>query len=103
MVVIESPNLSIAWAQLFLKLMEKGTKELSPVGITITEFDRTGLPMEQDGIRELLDTYLYKLTRRKNRPLNCRDVASTIFPISMWNRAAKDRGEHLFKRYEAVF
>lgn len=99
----ESNQVSFGWAQLFLKLMDRGAAEQSAVLLSIRDFGSDGLPKEEPRIREVLDQHLQRLTGAHGRALTCHDVASTIFPISLWNRSARGSGEQLFARYKRVF
>src|SRR5579859_6837442 len=92
----ESGNLSTAWANMFIKLSERGVTELSPVIVRITEFDK-GLPIENPLIREKLDA-----TLRRKQKRECHEVSSTIFPISLWNRKNRNP-RHVFERFEAIW
>src|SRR6266568_2354573 len=76
--IVES-NLSRAWANTFLALMEASGGQLHPSLVSIADFgDRDDL--EEEGIRELLDDEL----RRHGESLSA-SVSGTIFPLSMWN------------------
>jgi hypothetical protein len=103
MFVPNSQNLSIAWAELFLQLMAKGTQELSPVSISINDLGPDGLPNEIAEIRGPLDAALSKINGKKNPALSVNSVAGTIFPYALWNRNKNDKGEHLFERYRAIY
>lgn len=92
-----SHNISAAWADTFLRLNGSGITELSPAVIVVTEFDN-GVVIEDEHIRRSLDD---ELRRRDQR--SCEEVASTIFPISMWNPNIEDSAEQLFARYDRVW
>lgn len=92
-----SRNLSLAWAEAFLRLSEPGVSELSPAVIVVTDFTN-GIAIEDSTIRTLLDAEMTRLGQR-----SCEDVASTIFPISMWNPSIPDSAEQLFRRYERIW
>jgi hypothetical protein len=87
-------NLSLAWAEVLLKLLERGVNKLSPVVVTIGEFDAASLPVEHVAVRKALDTII-------DQP--CHTVASTIFPNSLWLPAAQDDAQRLYERYEKVW
>lgn len=87
-------NLSLAWAEVFLKLMERGVNKLSPVVVTVGEFDATSLPVEHEAVRDALDTIIDQ---------SCRTVASTIFPNSLWLPAAQGDAQLLYDRYAKVW
>ena len=42
--VAKSPNLSLAWAEVLLHLLDRGVTNLSPAVITISDFDEHSLP-----------------------------------------------------------
>src|SRR5205823_12306755 len=88
--VIHDKNLSLAWARAFSALMSPGVNEIFPLQVTIeVKRDR---PIETQTIRDALDSEL-----RTCQHALSETVASTIFPISMWNPALPR--EKLFERY----
>ena len=87
---IESKNLSVAWAEAFLKLMESGCSEIKPLIVSIDGIHE-GVPEEKDQIRRVLDE---ALARHRT---SCNTVANTIFPESLWN-PARERAL-LYQRY----
>ncbi|HEY2922927.1 MAG TPA: thymidylate synthase [Candidatus Binatia bacterium] len=93
-----SGNLSLAWAEVFAVLMERGTAEVGPAVVTVSDFDENGNPNEVLGIRERVDKELELLTGR-----SVDDVATTIFPISLWNPNLKDDGKALFARFAKIW
>lgn len=93
-----SRNLSIAWAEVFLKLMERGVSELTPVVLTITDLDARGVPNERPAIRERLDR---ELAEQGLQP--CHTVANTIFPESLWIPSEADSAQRLYERYELIW
>ena len=90
---IEEDNLSVAWARAFVSVMDAG--EIAPLIVVIRGFDN-GKPAEVEAIRGLLDTAL----GADAKGLSCREVANTIFPISLWNPHA-DR-HLLYDRYYRI-
>lgn len=92
-----SRNLSRAWADSFLRLSDPGVTELSPVVIVVTDFNN-GAVREDNWVRRLLDSEMKRLGLR-----SCEDVASTIFPVSMWNPVIPDNAAQLFSRYERIW
>lgn len=90
----QSGNLSLAWSEVLLKLLDRGINKLSPVIVTVSEFDAESLPVEQDAVRQALDAII-------RQP--CRTVASTIFPNSLWFPDVKDNAEVLYMRYDNVW
>ena len=91
-----SENLSTAWAELFLELMKPGVTKLSPVVVTISDFDDRFLPRENPAIRSALDLILPSENK-------CRTVASTIFPNSVWRPTVADNARDLYARYERIW
>lgn len=88
-------NLSRAWAQAFLAVMQRGVEEISPLTVAIEGLDE-GRPPEEPSIRRALDDALADLGK-----LSCRTVANTIFPKKLWN--PKLGREVLFERYARVW
>jgi thymidylate synthase len=93
-----SHHLSIAWAEVFLKLMDRGVEELTDVMVTVTEFDEQGVAKEITAIRRRLDQEL-----AVQREHHCHTVANTIFPQNQWNAAAKDGAKRLYERYTRIW
>ena len=87
--IVEERNLSVAWGKAFLEVFKTGG--VSPLVVVIKDFD-SGEPLEVLSIREALDEAL----AAEGKGL-CDTVASTIFPIGMWNPGAGR--EKLFDRY----
>lgn len=81
--IIESSNLSVAWGELFLRLMQKGAKSPGPVALSIGGFDGE-LPSENQQTRDALDAVL----EAHGRP-SCDATAMTIFPYKSWNRRGR--------------
>lgn len=92
-IVIRETSISVAWARAFSALMVPGVTEIVPLQVLIEVSD--GHPVELRDVREALDCEL----RANHQPL-IDTVASTIFPISMWNPALSR--EKLFERYLCV-
>lgn len=88
-------NLSIAWANGFLQLMNEPNGRQSPFVISIQN-PEGGNFLEVDGIRQLLDGEL-----RSQGCSTCHTVANTIFPWSMWN--PKLGPQALYDRYDAAW
>jgi thymidylate synthase len=93
-----SNNLSIAWAEVFLKLMERGIGELTHVITTVTDFDAHGVVMESPAIRQRLD---WELIAQEEQ--SCHTVANTLFPQSLWNAGAADGARKLYARYTTIW
>jgi hypothetical protein len=92
--VASSSNLSVAWAEVFLQLMDRGVAGVAPAVITISEFDDHSLPLQILDIRNAIDAV---------NPQSCRTVASTIFPNSLWIPEADDDAQRLYARYENIW
>jgi hypothetical protein len=89
-------QLSYAWAEVFLELMQPGVTRLSPVVVTISQFTDRQLPVEDSGIRGAVDTLL-------KPKQSIRTVASTIFPNSLWRPTAANDAQDLYDRYERIW
>ena len=89
---IKTTDVSLGWAQAFLKTRAAVKQEVIPLLLTINDID-SDTPIETPRIRQLLDDDLVS----KSLPSSA-TVASTIFPISMWN--SKLPRHALFKRYK---
>ena len=92
LVVVER-NLSVAWGKAFLEVFE--SKEIAPLVVVIEVLDNAG-PPEVPAIRDALDDGL----KAEGKGLSCLQVASTIFPDSLWNRQ-RPRAE-LYQRYLGI-
>lgn len=88
--VVHEENLSIAWARAFSNLTSRGVSEIVPLQVTI-ELQRDR-PVEVQSIRDALDSEL-----RAHKLAPSETVASTIFPVSMWNSELPR--DSLFERY----
>lgn len=88
-------NISRAWAEVFLRLTERGMTELSPVVVTVDELNGEK-PVECESIRALLDAHLTCLGLQ-----SCHTVANTIFPESLWN--STEPASQLFERYDRMW
>jgi hypothetical protein len=90
--VAKNPNLSLAWAEVLFKLLERGVSDLAPAVITITDFDEHFLPRQLPEIQVALDA----INKQKSRT-----IASTIFPNSLWTPG--DNAPRLFARYDRIW
>jgi hypothetical protein len=89
MIEIQNTNLSIAWAQSFLSLMQPGVTEITPLIVTVDGLE-TGSLTEDEEIKRALNNALPASS-------SCDTVANTIFPKSLWN-PRRDRSL-LYERY----
>lgn len=90
--LIDETNLSYAWAEVFLHIIDNPGQEISPLVVSISGFN-DGIPNEDIGIRQSLDNCLSAKGEQK-----VNTVANTIFPDSLWRRSKYQRHE-LFERY----
>jgi hypothetical protein len=86
-------NLSIAWANAICRVLDRGVAALTPLVVSVTDFDDDQLPREHAAIREALDRSL----RVHGSGLSVETVAGTIFPNSLWHPGVNR--EVLFRRY----
>jgi hypothetical protein len=84
--VINDSNLSRAWSRLLLSTLEGAGTEISPLVLSVTGFDESGVPSEDQAVRQALDELL---TRKSHRKVE--DVAFTIFPQRLWEVSRRDR------------
>ena len=96
-VVIEDSDLSRAWARLLLKVVRSAGTEVSPLVLSLTDFEESGVVREDPSVRNALDGLL----KRKGR-LEVEDIAFTIFPQRLWQMSRGDRGR-FFRLYRATF
>jgi hypothetical protein len=96
-VVIDDTNLSRAWAQLVLRVIEGAGTEVAPLILSLSGFGQNGVAVEDDAVRQALD----RLLKRKDR-LVVEDVAFTIFPQRLWEMSRGDR-TRLFGLYRETF
>jgi len=87
-VLIEEPNLSLAWGKAFLTAMESSQTNPGPMVVSVTAFENN-LPVQDARIAGKLDEFL--AAHRKNP---CSVSAMIIFPYQQWVRRARpDCGE----------
>ncbi len=94
LLTVEASNLSHAWGKAFLRVMERGVDEISPLVVTVN-IDSSGMPVEDLQIRRALDCALLEQGED-----DCQAVANTIFPASLWN-PGRPRLE-LYRRYQRL-
>src|ERR1700722_16172806 len=95
---VDRDNLSLAWGEVFLKLLSPGTTEICPLSVSITGFSGVETPKETSSIREKLD----ELLKAKGITIDTETVAFTIFPEEYWQLANKNRKE-FFDLYRESF
>ncbi len=95
--VIESTNLSWAWAEIIRKINDKRGHTLSPLVVSVRGFDEYGNVHEDATMRQELDVLL-----AANGELDIETVAFTIFPHRLWQIAGGDRAK-LFEIYRRAF
>jgi hypothetical protein len=83
--VINSDNLSLAWAEAFLHIIDNPGKEIAPLLVSVTGF-ADGFPNEDLSIKDALDQSLEGGGYQK-----VETVANTIFPESLWKLSGGDR------------
>lgn len=95
--LIDDTNLSRAWARALLHVVDNPGTEISPLIVSISDFEKDGTPKEGNELRAALDKAL--------QVHDCWDietVAFTIFPQRYWALACGDR-ERLFSIYRDAF
>ena len=95
--LIDHPNLSAAWAEAFVHIIDHSGKELAPLVLSITGFAADGAAMEDKDVRNQLDALLLAKDQ-----LSIEDVAYTIFPQRLWKMASGNR-KRLFELYGMAF
>jgi len=83
-------NLSHAWARAFLEVVQPGASEINLLTVVVKDF--VDQPPEVLSIRDKLDAAICK-----HGNMTCHTVASTIFPLSLWN--PKLERQQLYNRY----
>lgn len=101
--LINESDLSKAWAKAVLHVIDNPGLEISPLVLSVTDFDDNGKPNESPTVRQELDDLLLAKELR-----NVEDVAFTIFPQRLWQIARGDRAllfelyRNAFRRYKAM-
>lgn len=85
-VMINDSNLSRAWSHLLLRVLNRPGTEVSPLVLSVTDFDENSLAREDPAVRRALD----ELLARNARP-SVEDVAFAIFPQRLWELSRDDR------------
>lgn len=96
-VLIDDTNLSRAWAQLLLRVLENGGTEVAPLILSLSGFSPQGIVEEDSAVRQALD----QLLKREGR-IEVEKVAFTIFPQRIWKMSREDR-TRLYKIYRENF
>ncbi len=91
-IVVTSENVSIAWAEAFIRVLEPGSAPSLIVQIDASEY---GI-IEDEDVRSRLSA---ALSQRKLSSIET--VANTIFPNSLWN--PDEHRQELFDRYKAIW
>ena len=95
--IINDTNLSRAWAQVFLSILDGAGTEVSPLVLSIGGFDGDSIAVEDPAVRDTLD----QLLQRKGR-YDVESIAFTIFPQRYWVMSNGDR-HRLFDIYRKTF
>lgn len=95
--LVNQLNLSAAWAEAVLHVLDHPGKEIAPLILSITGFLDEGVAPENDPVRRQLDTML---VAKGN--FDVEDVAYTIFPQRLWRMSGGDR-HRLFALYRVAF
>lgn len=89
--LIQDLNLSQSWLEVLKKFVDISGKELSPLVLTITDFE------ENESTRRILDSHLMA-----NKKQSIQTVSETIFPVSLFRLFKNDRHE-FYKEYKGNF
>lgn len=84
-ILIDQPNLSLAWAEAFLAVRSASKHRLSPLTLSFTGFSN-GAVEEVTDVRDALDAALVAAELQ-----TVKTVANTIFPLSLCRLAKGDR------------
>lgn len=91
--VFEAQSVSEAWSKAFIAACEAGGHEIAPLVVSVTGFDSQGIVANDDKCQALVDQCLATLGVQ----LTSEEVASTIFPESLWSPSASR--EEFFSRF----
>jgi hypothetical protein len=100
--VVSSGNLSVAWAQAFLRVFNARGGELPhPLLLSITEFNDQHEPIENGEIRSCLDETIAAINKSsdKHKIQGVSATASTIFPHMCWSPRSARPAAELFAHY----
>jgi hypothetical protein len=95
--VVSDTDLSRAWANIFLRILDGRGSEVSPLILSLSGFDGEDRIAETTSVRHALDQILVQKDK-----ISVEDVAYTIFPQRLWQIAGRDRGR-LFNLYKGVY
>lgn len=95
--VVDEPNISRAWAKVALHILGHSGTEVSPLILSVSGFNDSGVIDEEPHVHTELDTLL-----QEHGYQTIEDVAHTIFPQRIWKIAQGDRA-CLFRLYQDVF
>ncbi len=100
--VVPSGNLSVAWAQAFLRVFDAtGSTLQHPLLLSITEFNDLREPVEVADVRNALDEAIDTINsagdRRRLQSVSA--TASTIFPHMCWSPRSTRPAAELFDHY----
>ncbi len=92
---IDTGNISVAWAKALCRVIDRGISALTPLVVSITDFDEEQLPLENGELRRALDCSL----KIYGKGLSVETVAGTIFPHTFWRPGVpRDRLFHRYRR-----
>lgn len=101
--VIKHGNISLAWAEAFLRIMAPPSQQLdTPLIVSIDEFDDLSQAREVPEIRDALDTAIKDINGNRPKPLIHRvdATAQTIFPHMCWKPQRNNKSaDELFGWY----
>lgn len=95
--LVTGSNLSAAWSEVFIHIVDHPGTQIAPLVLSITGFDEHGVATEDAAVRSALDA---ALTLKDQ--YNTEDVAYTIFPQRLWTMAKGNR-KTLFEFYRMAF
>jgi hypothetical protein len=93
---IDQASISAAWATALCRVINRGIAALTPLVVSITDFDDQQLPREDIDTRRALDRSLAQF----GKGLSVETVAGTIFPQGFWRPGV--RRDRLFSRYRRM-
>lgn len=94
--IAKNTSLSLAWVEVFLELMKPGISEISPLVVTVSEFDNKQLPIQKTEVQRLIDEH-------NSKRQSCNTIANTIFPNSLWETRRSEDPLEIYDRYERIW